>query len=253
MANRRIDKILVDRELAADEKNARALVMAGVVLVNEKRVEKSSETFADDADIRIKDKRGGGRFVSRGGEKLAKALEHFHIRVDGYVCIDIGSSTGGFTDCLLQNGARRVVAIDSGSNQLDWRLRNDERVDVRENTNARMLRPEDFSERFDIAVMDVSFISATAILTAIPPLLKPSGIIVCLIKPQFEAKRQEVETGGIVRDPQIHARVVNEVNTFAGTIGLSVRGVIESPLLGAKGNGAKGNKEFLAVYDRKPE
>lgn len=245
MAAKRIDTILLERELARSEAEARALVMAGIVLVNEKRVEKPSETFAADSVVRIKGDRATRKYVGRGGEKLFAALEHFHIRPHGYVCLDIGSSTGGFTDCLLQNGAASVVAVDSGSNQLDWRLRNDPRVDVRENTNARGLLLEHFSGPFDIAVMDVSFISVKKILPVIPPLLKQNAPIVCLIKPQFEAKKHEVGEGGIVRNTAIHSRIICEINDFAESVGLSVRGVIDSPILGAKGN-----KEFLAVYDR---
>lgn len=248
MKKERIDKLLFDRGLADSRTKAQAMIMAGSVLVDEKRVEKPSEAFCAEANIRIK---GGGdemRYVGRGGLKLEAALDHFQIRPDGYVCIDIGSSTGGFTDCLLQHGAAKVVAVDSGTNQLVWALRNDERVDVRESTNARNLSSADFDQKFDLAVMDVSFISVTKLLPALVPLLKEDGRIVVLIKPQFEVGRGEVGKGGIVREPDKHERVVNVVNAFAESIGLNVAGVIDSPILGAEGN-----KEFLALYDRKAE
>jgi 23S rRNA (cytidine1920-2'-O)/16S rRNA (cytidine1409-2'-O)-methyltransferase len=241
----RIDKLLVERGLAQSRARAQALVMAGAVLVSEQRVEKPSETFPPDAEIRV---RGAddpaARYVGRGGLKLEAALRAFAIDVAGLVCLDVGASTGGFTDCLLQHGARRVVAVDVGHNQLDYRLRTDGRVESREGTNARNLRPEDFAERFDLAVMDVSFISATKVLPAVVPLLKPDGRAVVLVKPQFEVGRGEVGKGGIVRDPARHARVVEEVNAAALSLGFAARGVIDSPILGAEGN-----REFLALYE----
>ncbi|MGB9178492.1 MAG: TlyA family RNA methyltransferase, partial [Pyrinomonadaceae bacterium] len=170
----------------------------------------------------------------------------FCLDVSGLACLDVGASTGGFTDCLLQHGARRVVAIDVGHNQIDWRLRQDQRVEVREGINARYLKPEDFDVKFDMAVMDVSFISATKVLPAIVPLLMDDGRILTLIKPQFEVGRGEVGRGGIVKDTQQHARVVEEVNAAARALGLDVRGVIESPL-----RGADGNLEFLALYEKR--
>ena len=219
--------------------------MSGVVLVDEKRVEKPSETFPDEAKIRIKGESAESRYVGRGGLKLEVALTAFHIRPNGYVCLDVGSSTGGFADCLLQHGAERVVAVDSGTNQLAWKLRNDPRVEVRENTNARGLKPEGFDSLFDLVVMDVSFISVTKILPVLIPLLKSGGRIIVLIKPQFEVGKGEVGKGGIVREPEKHERVVSEVNAFAASIGLSNTGLIDSPILGAEGN-----KEFLALYER---
>ena len=242
----RIDKLLVDRGLIESRTKAQAVIMAGSVLVDEKRVEKPSESYAADANIRIK---GGGpetRYVSRGGLKLEAALLHFDIHPEGYICIDIGSSTGGFTDCLLQHGAKRVVAVDSGTNQMVWSLRTDPRVALMEKTNARDLRAVDFEERFDLAVMDVSFISVTKLFPVILPLLTTPGCMVTLIKPQFEVGKGEVGKGGIVREPEKHARVVAEINNFAGGLGLHVGGVIESPILGAEGN-----KEFLALYERR--
>ena len=218
--------------------------MAGVVLVNNQRVEKPSEQFPLNAEIRIKHSQDPtGRFVGRGGLKLEAALQEFQLDVAGWTCIDIGASTGGFTDCLLQHGAAKVYAIDVGHNQIDWRLRNDDRVVVREGVNARYLRPEDFEVRFDLAVIDVSFISVTKVLPAIIPLLTADGRVVVLIKPQFEVGKGEVGSGGIVRDPEKRIRVVEEVNRSAADLGLNNAGVIESPI-----KGAEGNVEFLAVY-----
>jgi 23S rRNA (cytidine1920-2'-O)/16S rRNA (cytidine1409-2'-O)-methyltransferase len=219
--------------------------MSGVVLVDEKRVEKPSESVSPESQIRIKGESAESRFVGRGGLKLEAALNTFHIRPSGYVCLDIGSSTGGFTDCLLQHGAARVVAVDSGTNQLVWKLRNDPRVEVRENTNARGLKPEDFDTQFDLIVVDVSFISITKLLAALVPLLNIDGRIIALIKPQFEVGKGEVGKGGIVREPEKHKKVIREVNAFAADIGLTNIGLIDSPILGAEGN-----KEFLALYER---
>ncbi|MFN0277116.1 MAG: TlyA family RNA methyltransferase [Pyrinomonadaceae bacterium] len=241
----RIDKLLVERGLAESRTKAQAFIMAGVVLVDEKRVEKPSELFAPEAAIRIKSDSPENKYVSRGGLKLEAALIEFSIDPTGLMCIDIGSSTGGFTDCLLKHGAERVAAIDAGTNQIVWSLRNDPRVEVRENTNARKLKAEDFNILFDLAVMDVSFISAAKVLPAIIPLLRPNGKLIVLIKPQFEVGRGEVGKGGIVREPEKHQRVVAEINEFASRLGLVVKGIIESPILGAEGN-----KEFLALYER---
>ena len=241
----RIDKLLVERGLAQSRARAQALVMAGAVLVAEQRVEKPSETFPPDAEIRV---RGAddpaARYVGRGGLKLEAALRAFALDVTDLVCLDVGASTGGFTDCLLQHGARRVVALDVGHNQLDYRLRTDPRVESREGVNARSLQAEDFSERFDLAVMDVSFISATKVLPAVVPLLKAGASAVVLVKPQFEVGKGEVGKGGIVKDPAQHARAVDEVNRGAKGLGLVFRGLIESPILGAEGN-----REFLALYE----
>jgi 23S rRNA (cytidine1920-2'-O)/16S rRNA (cytidine1409-2'-O)-methyltransferase len=246
MKRERIDKLLVERGLAASRTRAQALVMAGLVVVNDQRVEKPSETFSPDAQVRVRGSDDpAAHYVGRGALKLEAALEAFQLDVRDLVCLDVGASTGGFTDCLLQRGARRVVAVDVGHNQIDWRLRADERVEVREGTNARHLAPEDFAERFDLAVMDVSFISATKVLPAVVPLLKDGARVVVLVKPQFEVGRGEVGKGGIVRDAAQHARVVEEVNRAARALGLEVLGVIDSPILGAEGN-----KEFLALYGR---
>ena len=222
------------------------MVMAGLVLVGEQRVTKPSETFPPDAPIRVKGADDeAARYVGRGGLKLEAALREFRVCVRGLVCLDVGASTGGFTDCLLQRGAARVVAIDVGHNQLDWRLRSDPRVEVREGVNARYLQPEEFSTKFDLIVMDLSFISATKVLPALVRLLTEQGRIITLIKPQFEVGRGEVGRGGVVTDPAQHARVIEEVNNCAAELGLSVRGSVESPI-----RGAEGNREFLALYER---
>jgi len=240
----RIDKLLVERGLADSRTKAQAMVMAGVVLVDEQRVEKPSHQFNTNSAIRIKgDDDPTTRYVGRGGLKLEAALREFQIDVTGFVCLDVGASTGGFTDCLLQNGAKKVFAVDVGHNQIDWRLRNDPRVEVREGVNARYLTPEDFPQKFDLVVMDVSFISVTKVLPAIVPLLASGGPIVTLIKPQFEVGRGEVGGGGIVRDEAKRSRVVEEVNNAARLLGLEVVNLIESPI-----TGAEGNIEFLALY-----
>ncbi len=245
MKRERIDKLLVERGLAQSRARAQALVMAGAVLVDEQRVEKPSEAFAPNANVRV---RGAddpaSRYVGRGGVKLEAALKAFNLEVADALCLDVGASTGGFTDCLLQHGARRVVALDVGHNQIDYRLRTDARVEVREGVNARHLTPADFAAAFDLIVMDVSFISATKVLPALVPLLRqPGGQLVLLIKPQFEVGRGEVGKGGIVTDPAQHARVVEEVTRAALDLGLHPRAVIDSPLYGADGN-----REFLALY-----
>lgn len=243
MKRERIDKLLVEQGISESRTKAQGLVMAGVVLVNEKRVEKPSQEFLPTDKIRIKGRSDEIKYVGRGGLKLEKALAEFHIHPSEYVCLDVGASTGGFTDCLLQHGAKKVFAVDVGTNQLVWKLRNDERVEARENVNARYLKAEDFGEKFDLIVMDVSFISVTKILPALRDLLAENGKIIILIKPQFEVGRGEVGKGGIVKEPEKHARVIEKVNKFAEEIGLINEDLIDSPILGADGN-----KEFLALY-----
>jgi len=246
MKRERIDKLLVDRGLAPSRTKAQAMVMAGIVLVDDQRVEKPSEQHSPQANIRIKGAEDPTtRYVGRGGLKLEGALRSFRLDVTGMNVLDVGASTGGFTDCLLQNGATKVWAVDVGHNQIDWKLRTDPRVEVREGVNARYLQPSDFPVKFDLVVMDVSFISVKLVLPAILPLLKDDGWIITLIKPQFEVGRGQVGSGGIVRDEEQHRRVVAEVNALAESIGLHLVNVIDSPILGAEGN-----KEFLALYSR---
>lgn len=236
----RIDKLLVERGLAETRAKAQALIMAGAVYSGDERMEKAGQLIAPDAPLAI---RQSLPYVSRGGLKLAAALDHFQISPADKTCLDIGASTGGFTDCLLQRGARRVVALDVGRGQLDWRLRQDPRVEVRERVNARYLTSEDFDCRFDIIVADVSFISLDKILPVVPPLAAPGAAIIVLIKPQFEVGRDEVGKGGIVRDERAQQRVVAEITACAESLGLRTRGTIESPILGADGN-----REFLACF-----
>ena len=244
MKRERIDKLLIEQRFAETLPKAQALVMSGVILVNEKKVEKSSELFSRDAKIRVKGQSEKIKYVGRGGLKLEKALMDFHICPNKYICLDVGSSTGGFTDCLLQNGAKKVFAVDVGTNQMVWNLRNEARVEVRENVNARYLKPTDFDVKFNLIVMDVSFISVTKILPALNDLLAENGKIIVLIKPQFEAAKSDVGIGGIIKGEKLHAEVVKKINKFAGEIGLKNKGLIDSPILGANGN-----KEFLALYE----
>ncbi len=233
---RRVDQLLVERGLAESRERAQALVMAGYVRANGQRVSKAGSTVPSDIQLELTDRL---RYVGRGGLKLEAALEHFGIDVNGKVCLDVGSSTGGFTDCLLQHGAAKVYAFDSGTGQLDWKLRNDSRVIVREGTNARYLQPADVPEPIDIAVCDVSFISVTLILPVLPPLLRLTAKLVILIKPQFEVGRAQVGKGGIVRDPALHAEVCVGIKAAVEALGFGAE-IMESPILGAEGN-----REFL--------
>ena len=241
MKKERLDKLLVARGLAETRTRAQALVLAGQVFSGGQRLEKSGQLVDSDAPLSLKKTLP---YVGRGGLKLAAALDHFRIEVEGKTCLDIGASTGGFTDCLLQRGARRVVAVDVGYGQLDWNLRQDPRVEVREKINARYLSPEDFDCRFDLIVADVSFISLTMILPVVAPIAVSSAVVIVLIKPQFEVGKGEVGKGGIVRDAETQRRVVDEIIGFAERLGMKSRGSIESPILGADGN-----REFLACFD----
>jgi 23S rRNA (cytidine1920-2'-O)/16S rRNA (cytidine1409-2'-O)-methyltransferase len=237
----RLDQLVVDRGLADSREKARALILAGSVLVDGQKSDKPGHSFSEDCRIDVTERMP---YVSRGGFKLASALDHFKIDVAGSVCLDVGASTGGFTDCLLQRGAARVWAVDVGHGQLDWKLRNDPRVVVREGANARFLEAADFGERFDLAVCDASFISVTLLLPAIAPLLTESGQMVILVKPQFEAGRGQVGKGGIVRDPEVHRAACARVTAAVEALGFTAS-VIESPILGAEGN-----REFL-LYARR--
>lgn len=228
----RIDQLLVARGLAESREKARALLLAGVVTVDGQRVDKAGAQVKEDAAIQVAE---AMPFVSRGGFKLAGALDGFGIDVSGRVCLDVGSSTGGFTDCLLQRGAARVHCVDVGKSQLHWKLRNDERVIVHEGLNARYLRFEDIGEAADLAVCDVSFISVTLILPVLPPLLKSPRAMVVLVKPQFEVGRDQVGRGGIVREPAFREAACERVRAAVETLGLATR-LMESPLPGAEGN-----------------
>lgn len=245
MGRERIDKLLVEQRFAESRTKAQAMVMAGVVLVDEKRVEKPSEQFEPNSRIRIKGDSPETRYASRAGLKLEKALDEYHIRVDGYVCLDLGSSTGGFTDCLLSRGASRVYAVDSGTNQMIWRLRNDDRVVLMENTNARHLTRDQVAEDLDLVTIDVSFISARLVLEPAVRFLKEGGKVVLLVKPQFEVGKGEVGKGGIVRDEELHRIVIADLTESAVKMGLERIGLTESPIAGAAGN-----REYLLVLGK---
>jgi 23S rRNA (cytidine1920-2'-O)/16S rRNA (cytidine1409-2'-O)-methyltransferase len=237
----RLDQLLVTRGLAESREKAQALIIAGQVLVDGQKADKPGRSVADDARVELLAKLP---YVSRGGLKLAGALDHFHIDVSGWTCLDVGASTGGFTDCLLQRGAKHVTAVDVGKGQIDWKLRNDPRVDVREGMNARYMTPADFPQRFDLAVCDVSFISVTLLIPAMVPLLKEDGKMVILVKPQFEAGKGQVGKGGIVRDPAQHKAACDRVQASVESFGFRAE-ITESPILGAEGN-----KEFLLYAQR---
>jgi 23S rRNA (cytidine1920-2'-O)/16S rRNA (cytidine1409-2'-O)-methyltransferase len=236
----RLDLLLVDRGLVESREKARALILAGKVIVDRQRVDKAGHAVSLDARIELLE---SPRFVGRGGLKLEAALDHFGIHVSGKVCLDIGSSTGGFTDCLLQHGASRVYAIDVGTGQLDWKLRNDPRVVVEEQVNARYLTRAEVPESIALAVCDVSFISITMILPALTNLLAENGEMVILVKPQFELEREQVGKGGIIRDPQLHQQACRRVEEAVHRLGFQTD-IIPSPVLGAEGN-----QEFL-LYAR---
>jgi 23S rRNA (cytidine1920-2'-O)/16S rRNA (cytidine1409-2'-O)-methyltransferase len=238
MAKERIDKLMFERGLVDSRTRAQALIIAGQVLVREQRVDKPGHMIDQDAEIRIKGETL--RYAGRGGLKLEAALREFNIDPGGKNCIDIGASTGGFTDCLLKHGAERVWAVDVGHNQLVWRLRQDPRVVVLEGLNARNLNPGLFPVSFELASIDVSFISLTKILPALRPCLSDAADCIALIKPQFEVGKGEVGRGGIVTDPAKHRSVLIEIKDAALGIGFDPVGLIESPI-----RGAEGNREFL--------
>jgi 23S rRNA (cytidine1920-2'-O)/16S rRNA (cytidine1409-2'-O)-methyltransferase len=238
MPRQRLDVLLVNRGLVPSRERARALILAGQVHVNGQPATKAGVGVASDADIALLTP--DHPYVGRGGLKLAHALDTFRIEVTGALALDIGASTGGFTDVLLQRGARQVVALDVGHGQLDWRLRTDARVVVREHVNARYLPPDDLPGPFDLVTIDVSFISLRHILPIVPPRLGPGGHVVALVKPQFEAGRQDVERGGLITDPAVHARVLDEVRAVARAVGLTPMADTPSPI-----TGATGNQEFL--------
>ena len=233
----RLDVVLVERGLAASRERARAMILAGRVRVAGVVVSKAGHPTAADADVTLIEP--DHPYVSRGGVKLAHALDVFGVDPSGRPALDVGASTGGFTDVLLRRGAVRVLALDVGHGQLDWRLRNDPRVLVMERVNARTLTPDALppdARTFDLAVMDLSFISVRHVLPAVVPVLVPGADLIVLVKPQFEAGRDEVGKGGLVRDPEVHARVIEEVAAAAGALGLSRVAMTESPITGTEGN-----------------
>ena len=230
----RLDVLLVKRGLAVSREKAKAVIMAGNVYVDNQKEDKAGTMFQDTVKIEV---RGNTlKYVSRGGLKLEKAMTHFGVTLKDKVCMDVGSSTGGFTDCMLQNGAVKVFAIDVGHGQLDWKLRNDERVVCMEKTNIRYVVPEDLQEQADFSSIDVSFISLTKILPAVYRILNTGGEVVALIKPQFEAGREKVGKKGVVRDPAVHREVIEMVTAYAQSIGYATLHLEFSPIKGPEGN-----------------
>jgi 23S rRNA (cytidine1920-2'-O)/16S rRNA (cytidine1409-2'-O)-methyltransferase len=243
MAKPRADQMLVDRGLAESRAKAQALILAGLVFSGERKIEKAGQSLDLDAALEVRGREHP--WVSRGGVKLAHALDHFRWEVAGAVGLDVGSSTGGFTDVLLQRGAAKVFAIDVGTNQLAWKLRRDPRVIVHEQTNARYLTAQIVTESVDIIVCDASFIGLAKVLDAALGFAKPRGRLIALVKPQFEAERGEIGKGGVVRDPAVHERVCAAAEEWVRSRGWTVAGLIESPI-----TGPEGNREFLLAAQR---
>jgi len=240
MPKERADALLMSRGMCDSREQAKRLILAGEVMTGTTRVAKPSTKIDTEADLTVREK---PKFVGRGGLKLEGALKEFGIDPTGLTCLDCGASTGGFTDCLLQGGALKVHAIDVGTNQLVWKIRNDPRVIVKEKFNARYMVPDDVGEQVDLAVTDVSFISLTKILPPLFSVLKPGGKIICLIKPQFELQRDDISKGGIVRDPELHQRAVDKIHDFVTQeLKREWLSVTDSPI-----TGTDGNREFLAL------
>jgi 23S rRNA (cytidine1920-2'-O)/16S rRNA (cytidine1409-2'-O)-methyltransferase len=239
MAKERLDVLLVKRGLCPSREKAQRVIMAGGIFSGGTRLDKPSQTFSDDTPLEV---RAADRYVGRGGHKLEAALQKFAIDPSGWMCLDVGASTGGFTDCLLQHGAAKVYALDVGHGQLDWKIRNDPRVVVMEHCNARRLQPGDLPEKVRLAVADVSFISLTLVLPPVADVLTDGGMMVALIKPQFELSRAEVGRGGVVRDDALRHKAVEKIRAFASGLGWTWRGVTDSPIAGADGN-----REFLCL------
>jgi 23S rRNA (cytidine1920-2'-O)/16S rRNA (cytidine1409-2'-O)-methyltransferase len=242
----RLDVLVVSRGLAPSREKAKAIIMAGNVLVDGQREDKAGSMFPDTVEITVK-----GHtlpYVSRGGLKLEKAMTHFGVTLEGKICMDVGASTGGFTDCMLQNGAVKVYSIDVGHGQLDWKLRNDPRVVCMERTNIRYVTPADIQEFSQFTSIDVSFISLTKVLLPVRELLADGGEVVCLIKPQFEAGREKVGKKGVVRDPQVHREVIEKIIAYAGDISFEVKNLEFSPI-----KGPEGNIEYLLHIKKLPE
>lgn len=231
----RLDVILINQGYAASREKAKAIIMSGNVYVNGQKEDKAGTAF-DESKITLEVRGSTLKYVSRGGLKLEKAMEQWDFALEGRVCMDIGASTGGFTDCMLQNGASKVYSVDVGHGQLAWKLRNDERVVCMEQTNFRYMLPQDIEEQLDFASVDVSFISLTKILIPARNLLKEGGEMVCLIKPQFEAGREKVGKNGVVRDPQVHREVICKIMDYADLIGFRILHLEYSPIRGPEGN-----------------
>ena len=246
MSKERLDVLLVNRGLAESREKAKAIIMSGNVYVEGQKEDKAGSTFADTANIEVRDTTL--KYVSRGGLKLEKAMENFDVTIKGKICMDVGSSTGGFTDCMLQNGAVKVYSVDVGHGQLAWKLRNDERVVCMEKTNIRYVTPEDVADKIDFSSIDVSFISLTKVLLPVKNLLTDDGQIVCLIKPQFEAGREKVGKKGVVRDIEVHLEVVNKIVTFLIENEFNILGLSFSPI-----KGPEGNREYLVYFTKDKE
>ncbi|WP_456419908.1 TlyA family RNA methyltransferase [Thermovibrio sp.] len=247
MKRERLDKLLVEKGLVKSRERAKALIMAGKVLVDGKVVDKAGAQVPPEAKIEVKGE--DIPYVSRGGLKLETAIKEFGLSVEGFTCLDVGASTGGFTDCLLKHGAKKVYAVDVGRGQLDWKLRNDERVISIEGFNARYLTEKEVPEKVDLVVIDVSFISLTKILPVVKEFLKPEGKIIALIKPQFELTKKEVDRGkGVIKDPELHKKAINKILSFSREIGLYPENLTLS-----KPRGPKGNKEFLVLLSQNPQ
>ena len=244
---KRLDVLLVEQGHAETRTKAQAIIMSGLVYVDGQKADKPGVSYEENVSIEVRT--GGCPYVSRGGLKLEKALRDFGVDPTGFVCSDSGASTGGFTDCLLQQGASKVFAIDVGYGQLDWKIRSDPRVVVMERTNVRYVTPEQLGELLDLSVIDVSFISLRIVLPVIKTFLKPTGQVLCLIKPQFEAGKEKVGKKGVVRDPAIHKEVLDDFIALTQQIGFTILGLTFSPV-----KGPEGNIEFLAhlTLDDKP-
>ena len=242
----RLDVFLVNRNLAESREKAKAIIMSGIVYVDGQKEDKAGTMFEDTVSVEV---RGHTlAYVSRGGLKLEKAMTHFGVTLNGKICMDVGASTGGFTDCMLQNGAVKVYSVDVGHGQLAWKLRNDERVVCMEKTNIRYVTPEDIPDRIQFASIDVSFISLTKVLGPVKELLTEDGQIVCLIKPQFEAGREKVGKKGVVREKSTHLEVIESVIAFAKSIGFGILNLEFSPI-----KGPEGNIEYLLYLQNHPE
>ena len=239
----RLDVLLVKRNLAESREKAKAVIMSGIVYVDGQKEDKAGSMFDETANVEV---RGTTlKYVSRGGLKLEKAMTHFGVTLEGKICMDVGASTGGFTDCMLQNGAVKVYSVDVGHGQLAWKLRNDERVVCMEKTNIRYVTPEEIPDKIQFVSIDVSFISLTKVLGPVKGLMEPDGEVVCLIKPQFEAGKSDIGKNGIVKDRKVHLRVLNELMAFFSQNGLAVKGLDFSPI-----SGGDGNIEYLAYIAR---